>query len=209
MTFGIWPFKLMVSKKCHSNFGHNCEVARLQPRSLPMASLVLSRLVQSMQECKCCFQRILFLLMYGEECMGMDEVVAHQVNAVDVSAMFHQELNTLVMAIVCTPYQRGLEHLPMGISSQYRHQTLAEVPVDNVDRELSLQYVPRLTTFRCSMSAPSSKSSFTQVRWPAAKPSQHDALSLKIVTPQIYLPLPAARRSGGSPQWSDSFSGAP
>ena len=53
----------------------------------------------------------------GEIIKGLEQMLqnlrrsAHQVNAVDICAMLHQELNCLKMPIVCTTYERSLKHL--------------------------------------------------------------------------------------------------
>lgn len=85
------------------------------------------------------------------------------------------------------------------------------------------------TTFLCSISAPSSSSSLTHARWPAgtrhrlhirepsmqslSEPADSQGLYLtkakQDTAVYVYSPLPAASSNGGSPQWSDSFNGAP
>ena len=86
------------------------------------------------------------------------------------------------------------------------------------------------TTLRCSMSAPSSRTSLQQLRWPAGAGGERRAGGLagfRDLAGQGMIrhheqgqqrereaaaagaPLPAASRSGGSPQWSDSLRGAP
>ena len=61
------------------------------------------------------------------------------------------------------------------------------------------------------MSAPSLSSSLQQVRWPASVCGGVHAVSTSrsLAAAHAHTPLPAASTSGGSPQWSDSFRGAP
>merc|ERR1712224_411267 len=107
------------------------------------------------------------------------------VSHVSVRTAVEQILDDLDVASHCSPVQRCvLSEVKTVYIRALLHQIHHSLQMSVVRGRLSgVSFVTPL----CSISAPSWRSSLTTARWP----------------------FPAASRSGGSPQWSDSFRGAP